>query len=377
MASYEDSLGGNGGISPKSKHFQISPLRFTFNDADAFTDSHKFPLVKSQTPQDNKFLVEQILTSSAAEFPESHRFNLFEHHQATPSPNTNHPRDSVVFSKDQVISNTHDSSKADIFKPLSFQESNSDESWDQFMADIIKQWTPLRGDVVEPHNFYGTRTLASWAQRSTGISQTETTVNIGEYLDSLKANTGGPWNQPTISTISTSQSSPSANTEGPWKSFTSDETFKTTDDSWDSVVADKEEPLQTYLADSTWVPLPTSTIEPWSFSSEYYVMKPQGQSATGLIKSPTSPKADMDRLQILPVAYMGESSTPSKMVIDAPIAADFEAKSTPNQSQSRIIPSQGKMPFRARIQPAIDIEPQMQPEDKKIGLQAYSKVPIM
>ncbi|XP_074179358.1 uncharacterized protein LOC141569556 isoform X1 [Rhinolophus sinicus] len=400
----EESLG----ISPQTKHLKnSSPTFLNSNGADSFSDSSKFFPEKSHVPKDTKFPVEQLWTIIAVVRPREYPRDNSAQYQDSPSPHTGDPWNSLVAKTTEPSSAQTISDRALSYDPSKAKRA---EHWDYPVADRAKSLDQIMspsGDYeVEPQGSNGTIIIGSWAQTTANTAGhfSSLTDNTAQSWAQPITNTGGYWVQHTVYTASAPPSTfPSHDTVGPWSTFSTGKPTNRIAEPQDSLAVNTMELLDPHITDSKWVPLPTGMVEPWGSSSVYYSGRTKDQSVTDSVRSHIHDVTNTDELQILPIATMGESSAPSKVVThesleaasgakiafsqgqftttpsqDQPTTAPSQDQSTttasqgqyttiPSQAQSITTPSKAQSSFGSVTQPGTDMELHMQPETKTVG----------
>ncbi|GAB1303040.1 hypothetical protein APTSU1_001828100 [Apodemus speciosus] len=295
------------GISPQTQNTNNVRKIFNFSDLNYFPDSHRLFLDKSQTPQPVKPL-------PIAGLPGNSGQNLIQYYQNTPPHNTGNLSKSDTTISDTTISYTFP--KTDGAKPWGFAAYNTDESFDNIMADIIKQSNPSEDNEVEPENFHEDRT--------TDDSWMENTNDLEKYLDLLRVMSNGPQNQYTTK-ANLPPSFPLSAGEGPRGLSTTSAAVNKTDLPMRSLLQNETFNMPSF--ENRRIPKPSSIIELWSSPSDYYVVSSQDQLATDSTRAQNHPVTDANRFQILPVASIGIPST-SKFTYES-LPIDLEAKTPP------------------------------------------------
>ncbi|XP_051035511.1 uncharacterized protein LOC127218538 [Phodopus roborovskii] len=327
----------NLGISPQLKHIKYLPTVLKFSD----TNGHKLFLDNSNTPEAIRLPAEQMKLLPGARLTENSGQNL---NQVTSLPNAGNL---YTYPLPQLVSETampDNSPKADRVKPGDFAGDSPDQSFDKIMADIIKQWSPSADDGVEPVNSNDTNT--------TDDSWTENATDLDDYTNILKAIQNKSQHQNTTQ-ANVAPNFPSFDKEGPWEFFTSSGSATKTGMPIESLLIKK--PFDLPPVENTRIPQPSGTIEPWSSPSDSNANS-QDQPVIDSIRAKNHRVSDADRLQIVPMANVGISST-SKAATYASLPNGLQSKSPPYQISFSTLLSKGQSSFKDMIQPTAEIQP--------------------
>ncbi|KAL6070608.1 hypothetical protein STEG23_013792 [Scotinomys teguina] len=220
----------------------------------------------------------------------------------------------------QVISDTtvsYTSPKTD--SALGLAAKNPDEPFGKIMADIIKQWSPSVDGEVEPVHFHDTTTMDdSWTE-NTGLDD----YNLAPKF-------------------------PLSENKGLWDFFPINQTSL---------------PMESF--ENRSIPQPSGTTKS-HYSSSDYDANSHDQSVIDSVKTQNHFVSDADRLQIVPLANIGTTST-STSVPYVSLPADLETENPPHQIPYSTLLSQDQSSFKAMILPTAEIQPQVKAESEKTG----------